>query len=93
MVDRCNAAGIPIRASTQQMLGMLYPLVLAKFEEDAFGKGVFNNSIDALLELVAAYCVGDVQLSSDQLSGEVQDLLSRAGLENYQPEKKNEPAD
>ncbi len=88
MVDRCNAAGISIRAPTQQMLGMLYPLVLAKFEDDAFGKDVLNNSIDALLELVAAYCVGDVLLSSDQLSSAVQAHLSQSGIENNEKSEK-----
>jgi AcrR family transcriptional regulator len=62
LIARCQNAGIPIRAQTEQITGLLYPLVLAIFHQDELSQSKFSGSIDALLELVAAFCVGEVEL-------------------------------
>jgi AcrR family transcriptional regulator len=93
LVERCRSAGIPIRAPTEQMFGMLYPLVLAKFDEEAFGKDLLKNSIDALLELVAAYCVGEIELSIDDLSTLAPGRSIPVDAQGPQEKRQNESAD
>ena len=62
LVTRCRNAGIPIRARPEEFLTLLYPLVLAALREDDLGGDRSLGSIDPLLELVAAFCVGEVEL-------------------------------
>jgi len=61
-VARCRAMGIPIRVSIEQILGLLYPLVLAHVHRDDFGPYNLRDSLDTLLELIAAYCLGEVEV-------------------------------
>ncbi len=60
LVARCRAAGIPIHARPDEIARLLYPLVLAGMHADALGPANVDGSVDVLLELVAAYCVGEV---------------------------------
>ncbi len=62
LAARCRQAGIPIQLGPEQIIGLLFPLVLAKLREDDFAPGIFPNSLDALLELAAACCLGEIQL-------------------------------
>jgi len=62
LVTRCRSAGIPIRARPEEFLSLLYPLVLAALRGDDLGGDRSLGSIDPLLELVAAFCVGEVEL-------------------------------
>ena len=62
LVARCQQAGIPIQVSPEEIIGLLFPLVLAKLHEDDFSQGVFPNNLDALLELAAACCLGEVAI-------------------------------
>ncbi len=62
LITRCQNAGIPIRAQTEQIIGLLYMLILAILHEDDFGRYRFNRSIDLLLELVAAFCLGEIEI-------------------------------
>ncbi len=62
LVTRCQNAGIPIRAQPGQISGLLYPFVLTVLHEDDLGLYSFSASIDLLLELVAAFCLGEVEL-------------------------------
>ena len=43
-------------------MGLLYLAVLAILHEDDLGRNDFGGSTDLLLELVAAFCLGEVQL-------------------------------
>jgi AcrR family transcriptional regulator len=61
LVARCQEAGIPIQAPLEQVVGLLYPLVLTVLHEDVFVSVHFNSQFDLLLELVAAYCLGEVE--------------------------------
>ncbi len=61
LITRCRNAGIPIRAQPEQIISLLYPLVVAILHEDDLGR--YNlGSIDLLLELVAAFCLGEVEI-------------------------------
>lgn len=63
LITRCQAAGIPIQVPPEAISNLLYPLVLAAFQTDAFGAHTLSDGIDALLELVAAFCLGEVTLN------------------------------
>ena len=62
LVARCRQAGIPIQVSPEQIVGLLYPLVLAILHRSELGLEAFGGSIDVLLELVAAYCLGEIEI-------------------------------
>jgi AcrR family transcriptional regulator len=62
LVTRCQNADIPIRARAEEISSLLYPLVLAILHEDDLGQNNFSGSIDLLLELVAAFCLGEVEI-------------------------------
>jgi AcrR family transcriptional regulator len=60
LIARCQDAGIPIRAQPEEISSLLYPLVLSIMHEDDWGRDTFG-SIDLLLELVAAFCLGEIE--------------------------------
>ena len=62
LVARCQAAGILIRVAPAEINRLLYPLVLAIMHADDLGLDTFSGSTEVLLELVAAYCLGEVRL-------------------------------
>ena len=64
LLDRCRKGGIPIRAQEEEVSGLLYALVLIVLHEDDFGLDNFKGTQDTLMELVAAYCLGEVELNS-----------------------------
>jgi AcrR family transcriptional regulator len=61
LIARCQEAGIPVRARANVISGLLYPLVLSIFHKDDLSLNNFSQSIDLLLELVAAFCLGEVE--------------------------------
>jgi AcrR family transcriptional regulator len=61
LITRCKNAGIPIRVRSEELSGLLYPLVLTILHEDDFGPYKFSDSIDVLLDLVAAFCLGELE--------------------------------
>jgi AcrR family transcriptional regulator len=71
LITRCQQAGIPIRAQSEQIVGLLYPLVLAILHEDDLGRNNFSGSIDLLLELVAAFCLGEVEIQLQNQSARI----------------------
>lgn len=62
LITRCRNAGIPIRAQPGEIISLLYPLVLAIMHEDDLGRYSFSGGIDLPLELVAAFCLGEVEI-------------------------------
>jgi AcrR family transcriptional regulator len=64
LVARCKRAGIPIQASLEQISGLLYALVLVALHKDDFGRDYLSGAFDVLLELVAAFCLGEVDLQA-----------------------------
>jgi AcrR family transcriptional regulator len=69
LVDRCKGAGIPIQISVEQISGLLYVLVLAILHRDNFGEEFLSGALDVLLELIAAYCLGEVKMQEVNVSG------------------------
>ncbi len=76
LVARCQEAGIPVRAQPEEISSLLYPLVLTILQADDFGPYQFDHSIDLFLDLVAAFCLG-----------EVESRVAQPGGLNPQPEK------
>jgi AcrR family transcriptional regulator len=62
LITHCRNAGIPIRARPDEISRLLYPLVLAIMHEDDLGQNNFSGSVDLLLDLVAAFCLGEVEI-------------------------------
>ena len=66
LFTRCRNAGIPIRARPEDISRLLYPLVLATLREDDLGQTDLLSSTDLLLELIAAFCLGEVDIQLQQ---------------------------
>jgi AcrR family transcriptional regulator len=62
LISRCQRVGIPIRARPEEISGLLYPLVLTLLHKDDYGAIHPDGAIDVLLELVAAFCLGEVEI-------------------------------
>lgn len=71
LVTRCQNAGIPILARTEEIRNLFYPLALAIMHEDDLSLNYFSGSIDLLLELIAAYCLGEVGMQLQKPDGSV----------------------
>ncbi len=61
LVARCREVGIPIRAGVEELRGLLYALVLVILHEDDAVLGNLGPTLDVLVELTAAYCLGEVE--------------------------------
>jgi AcrR family transcriptional regulator len=66
LVSRCKKAGIPVKARAEEISGLMYPLVLAVMHEEELGLGNLRDSVKVLLELVAAFCLGEVDVSIER---------------------------
>lgn len=62
VITHCQKAGIPIQAKPEQITELLYPLVPAILHENNWSQANFSGNIDPLLELIAAFCLGEVEL-------------------------------
>jgi AcrR family transcriptional regulator len=62
LICRCQNAGIPIRVQTEEIISLLYPLVPTILHEDDFGALRLGGGVNVFLELVAAFCLGEVDL-------------------------------
>lgn len=67
LITRCHEAGIPIQAQVEEISGLLYALVLTILHEEDFGPNQFGSTVDLLLELVAAFCLGEVEMQYQEL--------------------------
>jgi len=70
LLERCRQAGIPIRMPIREISGLLYALVLTVLHEDDFGPGNIAGTVDTLMELAAAYCVGEIEIKPSMNVGE-----------------------
>lgn len=62
LIARCRRSGIPIQAPLDQVHDLTYTLLFASLHENDFGPGSFAGSIDLMLELVAAFWLGEITL-------------------------------
>jgi AcrR family transcriptional regulator len=61
LIARCRNTGIPIQAQPEEIISLLYPLVVALLHEGDYGAFRLGGGVDLLLELVAAFCLGEVE--------------------------------
>jgi AcrR family transcriptional regulator len=79
LVVRCREAGLPITAPAAEISGLLYALILSAVHEEgwpAWEADSPGGAFATLLELVAAYCLGEVTLqgsSAPALAAVLQD--------------------
>ena len=66
LIAHCQNAGISIQAKPDDIITLLYPLVLSILHEDDYGALRLGGGIDVFLELVAAFCLGEVELQLQQ---------------------------
>ena len=63
LIARCQNAGIPLQVQPEEMVSLLYPLVLTVLHEDEYaGTFPLGGSVDVFLELVAAFFLGEIEL-------------------------------
>jgi AcrR family transcriptional regulator len=67
LIQRCQQAGIFISAGGDQIAGLMNAMFFVSLHEDDFGPGMFPGTLDVLLDLIAAYCVGDINGTANQL--------------------------
>lgn len=60
LVSRCREAGMPLQASTDKIAALFYAIVLMTLHEDDFGPERFAGTVNLLIELTAAYFLGEV---------------------------------
>lgn len=62
LIDRCRAAGIPITAPVERVAGLVYALMFVNLHEDDLGQDA--GALDVLIELTAAYCLGEISVDA-----------------------------
>jgi AcrR family transcriptional regulator len=77
VVRQCRQVGISIRAPTEQLMTLMYPLISALLHEDNLERDIFPGGIEMHLELVAAFCLGEIELQSYPVAGPAPDLEER----------------
>jgi len=59
LIRRCSEAGIPIVARGDQVAGLMNAIFFVSLHEEDFGPDTYSGTIELLLDLIAAYCVGE----------------------------------
>lgn len=67
LIQRCQEADIPIQAPPDELSGLLHAAFFVSLHEDDFGAGSMSSTIVLLLDLIAAYCLGEVTLQTQAL--------------------------
>jgi AcrR family transcriptional regulator len=62
LIARCREVGISINVPPQEIGGLLYPLVVTGLQQNDLGPNYFSERLDLLLELIAAYCLGEIEV-------------------------------
>ena len=61
LIAHCRAAGITIQVPSEEIAGLLYPIVITILQKETLGEKGFTGNYELLLELIAAYCLGEVR--------------------------------
>ncbi len=68
LIQRCRNSGIPVQIGPQEFINLLYMIFFSSMHEQDFAPHSFTAAITTLIELVAAYCLGEIELTdADQL--------------------------
>src|SRR5215831_16690732 len=62
LITRCREAGIPIVATAEQLTGLFYIILFATLHESDLGSDSFHGALDLLLQLITAFCLGEVTI-------------------------------
>jgi len=62
LISRCESSGIPFKVKAEQVVSLFYPLVISIMQDADMTQKQLGGNLDVLLELIAAYCVGEVEL-------------------------------
>jgi AcrR family transcriptional regulator len=62
LIQRCQSSGIPVRLGPQEISGLLYALLFAFLHQDGLLGSGLSPTLDILCELVAAYCLGEIEV-------------------------------
>ena len=76
LIDRCRRAHIPIQIAAEGLEGLLHALFFTSMHEDDFGPGQLTGAMETLIELVAAYCLGEVTLQFAHVTQETRHVPS-----------------
>jgi len=80
LIARCTRAGIPMQITPEVLDDLLHALFFTSMHEDDFGPVHLTGAMVTLLELVAAYCLGEVTLQlATTLSAPTQAAPAQAG--------------
>ncbi len=60
LIACCRDAGIPIQAQPSQVDGLLHAVFFTSLHEDDLGPGALTPAFALLLDLIAAFCLGEV---------------------------------
>ncbi len=77
LIIHCHKTGIPIRAQPEQIVGLLYPLVITIINDSGQKKNIFPSITDLYLQLIAAFCLGEIEIDIQQPSSSEQDIHER----------------
>jgi AcrR family transcriptional regulator len=66
LIAACKQAGIPIQANAHQIVTLIYPLVVSILGENGSEEITPFGNVNGLLELIAAYCVGEITLENQE---------------------------
>jgi AcrR family transcriptional regulator len=61
LIDKCKNEGIAIKMQSEQIIGLFYPLVISMLHKEDLKQENNNRSFDTILELIAAYCLGELE--------------------------------
>ncbi len=62
LIDRGKRAGIPFQVKADEINGLMYIIFLTVLHEEDFGPGQMDRPIDTLIDLVTAFCLGEITL-------------------------------
>ena len=60
LIRRCRESGILIETGGEAVAGLMKAVFFVSLHEDDLGPGLYPGTIDLLLDLIAAYCVGEI---------------------------------
>lgn len=66
LFSRCENTGIPIRVGAEDIVELLYPLVVGFISGIGAKETTLSGNLDKHLELIAAYCLGEITLELTQ---------------------------
>ncbi len=62
LLNACREAGIPVTVGAEEIVNLLYPLVTSFLLDAGSAGNRLTSSLSGNLELIAAYCLGEVKL-------------------------------